>query len=147
MTSHSSNLWKWQEDKVSTCVSSFFTADGRQKVPRRWREERKKWGGGGWKKGSDFQQKSVWRFPVSWQSDGQLNVTCETCFPSFLICRSKCFNNQQGAYKMFIVPAKSLQNFFIFFTCLTAPRFPCSGGMMSSAKTQNRRAFIFCSHL
>lgn len=31
------------------------------------------------------------------------------------IWRSKRFNNQQGAYKMFIVPAKSLQFFFYLF--------------------------------
>lgn len=39
---------------------------------------------GDWKKGSDFHQKSAWRFPVSQQSDGKLNVTHESCFPSFL---------------------------------------------------------------
>lgn len=86
MTSCSSNFWKWQE-KFSSRVSSFFTVDGRQKVPRRWGEERKKWVGierKGWF--SDFHQKSAWRFPVSQQSGGQLTATCETCFPFLFIC-------------------------------------------------------------
>lgn len=57
-------------------------------------------------------------------------------------------NNEQGGYKMFIVSAKPLHAVFTQHNLFHGPpASPSSGGMMSLAKMQNRKAIIFYSHL
>lgn len=124
-----------------------FTADGRQKAWRGHQEETKWKNGGKWK---NLNQKRVWKFPwvaVRWQRDGRLNATCESCFPSFLFGADGCLTIGRELTRCSLFLLNRYTLFLQNITCFMAPRFPCSGGMMSSAQPRNRRAIIFCSHL
>lgn len=123
-----------------------FTTNSKQNTCQGWGEETKWENGGG--NVRIWTRKVCEKFPqvAVRMHDGRLNVTCESCFPSFLFGTDGCLtiNREFTRCSLFLLNRYTL--FLQNMTCFAAPRFPCSG-MMSSAKTWNRRTIIFCSHL
>lgn len=92
------------------------------------------------RKGSDFHQKSAWRFPVSQQSDGQLNVTRETCFPSFLYgARSALtINKELTRCSLF-----RLNRYRFFFYLFDGSQVPLQGRRDVIGKEAEQEGFYF----